>query len=84
MGYFIGLPSGWVYVYFTDGTELGVENTDTFSDAEAQQIANEWTNSKHGKEHGEVVRVDFRDSKDKLLKFWLIGKDGKMKREPLF
>lgn len=83
MGYF-DLPSRWVFVYFKDGLMLNVENTDSFSDAEAQQVANEWTNSNRGKEHGEVVRVDFQDNRGKLLKFWLIDKNGKMKREPIF
>lgn len=80
MGWF-DLPSRWVFVYFEDGLMKNVENTDTFSDAEAQAVADRWANFK---EHGKVIRVDFRDSKDKLLKFWLIDKDGKMKREPLF
>lgn len=83
MGWF-DLPSRWVFVYFEDGLMKNVMNTDTFSDAEAQQVADEWTASKSGKEHGKVIRVDFRDSRDKLLKFWLIGKGGKMEREPLF
>lgn len=83
MGYF-SLPSRWVYVYFKDGLVLNVMNTDSFNDAEAQQTAEEWTNSSRGKQHGEVVRVDFQDNRGKLLKFWLIDKDGKMKREPLF
>lgn len=83
MGYF-SLPSRWVFVYFEDGLMKNVMNTDSFNNAEAQQTAEEWTNSSSGKQHGKVVRVDFRDNRDKLLKFWLIDKDGKMKREPLF
>ena len=78
------LPSRWVFVYFKDGLMLNVENTDTFSDAEAQAVADRWTNSSKGKEHGEVVRVDFRDNRDKLIKFWLLGNNGKMEREPLY
>ena len=81
---YFGLPSRWVFVYFESGLMKNVENTDPFSDAEAQAVADRWTNSSYGEKNGKVVRVDFRDSKDKLLKFWLIGKDGKMKREPLF
>ena len=81
---YFGLPTRWVFVYFEDGLMLNVENTDSFSDAAAQAVADEWTNSSRGKEHGKVVRVDFRDSKDNLIKFWLIDKDGKMKREPMF
>lgn len=84
MGYFIGLPSRWVYVYFKDGLMLNVKNTDTFSDAEAQAVADMWTASSRGEKHGEVVRVDFRDRNDNLLKLWLIGRNGKMEREPLF
>ena len=83
MGYF-DLPSRWVYVYFEDGLMLNVENTDSFSDAEAQEVADTWTNSSRGEKHGKVVRVDFQDSKGKLLKFWLLSQNGKMKREPLF
>jgi len=83
MGYF-DLPSRWVFVYFEDGLMLNVANTDTFSDAEAQEEADRWTNSSRGEKHGKVIRVDFRDSKDRLLKFWLLGKNGKMEREPLF
>lgn len=82
--YGICLPSRWVFVYFEDGLMCNVENTDTFSDAEAQEVADRWTNSSRGKEHGKVIRVDFRDNNDKLIKFWLIGKNGKMEREPLF
>lgn len=83
MGYF-DLPSRWVFVYFEDGLMKSVANTDTFNDAEAQEEADRWTDSSYGKKHGKVIRVDFRDSRDKLLKFWLIGKNGKMEREPLF
>jgi len=83
MGWF-DLPSRWVYVYFEDGLMCNVENTDSFSNAEAQEVADRWTKSKRGQEHGKVVRVDFQDQRGKLLKFWLIDKDGKMKREPLF
>lgn len=82
--YGFGLPSRWVFVYFEDGLMKNVENTDTFSDAEAQAVADRWTNSSRGEKHGKVVRVDFRDSNDKLIKFWLIGKNGKMEREPLY
>jgi len=78
------LPSRWVYVYFEDGLMLNVANTDSLSDEEAQEEADRWTNSKRGQEHGKVVRVDFQNNSGKLLKFWLIGKNGKMEREPLF
>lgn len=79
MGY-LDLPGNrWVYVYFADGLTLAVENTDTFSAEEAEDVAKDWTESSRGQQHGRVGRVDFQNSRGKILKSWTIDEDGKAK-----
>lgn len=80
MGYF-DLPSRWVYVWHEDGFMHNVMNTDSFTTAEAQEEKRKWDDYKG---HGKVTRIDFQNSKGKMLKLWLLREDGMMCPERVF
>lgn len=65
----LNMPSKWVYVIFTDGTDVNVANTDTLTRDEAIWYKKEWNMAAvGGMAHGSVVEVQLRDCENHIEK----------------
>jgi hypothetical protein len=63
MGWF-DLPNNWVYVIYEDGTKRNVMNTDTFTWDDINYCLNHYKDESRG----DIVRIEFRNSRDALIK----------------